>query len=1022
MSNANYLFSLYQAALNPETVNKATQELINVYENPKTIFDHICLINQCGHTIIIKKYVILKLSFLLKSHSSNLSVDEIYQIIEVIINMILNENDVNCCYLLCDTISIFLFKLKDKEVWNIIQNFVKNRIVFFAKDLLKDQYIKIGLYLWQSIFPLIPSLKSFENSEVLDLFFILMQESAISLSSDDIDMRFQALKLVSCLHDFFPDELNHESQFKIISYLFISLMKEMNDIIFVHPDPNEISLFLSVIGEYIRDPPNIIEIENLIPFFEYVIKVLLDNNIPLEIRFLIHPFLDNSINIIEYLNYDVNNNNLLQIISLSISLSLEICKLHRDDDSYEFPLPFFYSLSDTFFDESGTIFEIFMEHSTRIIQEINPNQDLNEQMSRRQVALFILMSIIEGTQEYAANKISEIVHFIIQVGNVNDEYVFAEACKVINELIEFLSNPLSNFIDQISEFFFHYINFPNTLQILDSLFYQCDKAPKNIESIFQNFINLISVSNFIQIEQILSCINSLLSKLSIDEQSLLQSIIPVLIELQSSYELRGPVLEFYGQIITLSPLTFKQELPKIVSFGIDSFSLNDFQIDCSVAHCFKSIAKVLPISFSCFLPDIVPPFIAILQFNSSSLEEYQLSEFSRAQKECMCALSTFVGYIPQCMINYAQSPILDFIVQPRGGLEKYLVEACESLAYSAEGFKIINIPLFQVIPLVVPSPLSTCLDKDHVFSILMMLSEIISVFGNLLVNSQDGLNILELLIDNLILILSSPPIGFLKTDNSKTIDQQIQTPLFFLISQLIDTLGGNFSRYTERVCSALSLYFNSNSILMKANCIMTASHICYSCKITDTLFNICLNTSIQMIIANQNLASREIIAKSLKYLILANKNQILPRIDIIFKFSNEVAKDQNYVGLWYTFCIYFHDMINNEWVINNANIISEILRIMPQPIDSEEVSLEAEFVVLMTKQKLNIFESKLINVASTLFASSDKQFNSTTIETRIFLFNILFSLDDSQLSSLIHGNEFYFGRIKNHMNTIHNIS
>ena len=87
MDSIDHLFTLYQSALQPDTVNQATTELINLYGNPETVFDHISLIEHCEN-LVIKRYVILKLPTLVKEHLLVFSEEQIANLKESIFHLI----------------------------------------------------------------------------------------------------------------------------------------------------------------------------------------------------------------------------------------------------------------------------------------------------------------------------------------------------------------------------------------------------------------------------------------------------------------------------------------------------------------------------------------------------------------------------------------------------------------------------------------------------------------------------------------------------------------------------------------------------------------------------------------------------------------------------------------------------------------------------------------------------------------------------------------------------------------------
>ncbi|OHT04737.1 hypothetical protein TRFO_06168 [Tritrichomonas foetus] len=990
MNRVEHLLSLYQAALHPETVNAATEELVNIYNDPDTIFDHIFLIHNCEN-LIVRKYVIIKLPQLVKGHLPNIPPEKVVLIPDSIFQLIPNEQDLSCRYFLCDVIASFLSKAQDFEI--LESSNIWPTVFSFCNEFIQTpQLLSTGLYLWQNIYVLFPMCDSPE------VVFSLLNVVTSSLSSEKVDDRIQSLKLFGVLREFLPSKLSSENELNSITSLLTSLYEEMKASIYQRPNPEELNVMVSEIGNLIENGIDFLEFQHISGFFEMTVAAISDKNIPLEIRYLLNPIFDNSFELI----FSDFQDKLPNFIQLLIDLSLEMCNSQRDDFNYEFPLPFFREVCDACFDEAGTIFSLFMDFAFSLAQ--------NNDLPSRQVALFLVKSIIEGNQEIMGEKICEIIHFILSVGDVNDSFVFQSACRTIDELIEFASQPLSQFINEITTFLTKYIHFPESLQTLDSLFYQCDRAPNNIDEIFKGLISLIDkTNNSYQIEQLLSCISSLFNHLSNSDESIFSIFLPILNQLRTKNELRGPILEFFGHLVKVAPITLKSELNNIIDYGVDSFSPNNFILNRSASLCFKSIAEKLPISFMPFLPHVVPPLVAILQQKSDNIPSYLISDFSKAQKAAMITLSTFVGFIPQGMIEYAQSPILDFIIQPKGGLAKYLVDACESIAYASEGYKVIGVPLFEIIDHVIPSPLLEC-KIDHAFSILMMLSEIIATFGEIIPDELMNKTIVAM-----IQILNSPPQNFLMTDHSSCIDNQLQRPLFYLLSQILDTTKEKFLPFVDNFCNIIAVHFNSKSLLMKCNSLFISAQLCYTCHITNTFFQMVVNMSVQILMSTSNNDARLLIAKALKCLIMTDKDKMQNRIDIILPFSIEMIKSCNYSGLWCTIMM-FYDQISLQ--STNMEILQHVIELFPSPADSENIVFESEFVVFLKKKHINIIDSKIPMVAAAIFSSSDKHFNSTNTETKTLLANTLSQIPEQSLYSLINGDESKLMRIQSHMQII----
>lgn len=329
-----------------------------------------------------------------------------------------------------------------------------------------------------------------------------------------------------------------------------------------------------------------------------------DTQNPIEKRCILYSILDSSYDLIaDNENYRTEIGN---FISLSVSMSIEICEQDRTDSNYEFPFQFFHSISDAFNDSESNgvaIFDLFMSCASSLAE--------NQNCEAKQVSLFVVKSIIESLQEIISMKIDDVVHFIIQNGDINDEYVLNSACQTIIELFEYKSSSASKYLDEITEFLTKYAAFPTSIRTLDSIFYRSDSPPKNIESIFKGLTDMINIeSSNDQIEAVLSCITSLFSRLSSTEEEILSSFLPFINQLISSSshsDLHSSVLDFFGRIVNIAPITIKNELETLIPFAVESFSLNNFELNIASSFCLRSISKYLPVSFSPFFTSSFVP-------------------------------------------------------------------------------------------------------------------------------------------------------------------------------------------------------------------------------------------------------------------------------------------------------------------------------------------------------------------------------------------------------------------------------
>ena len=207
MNRIQKLYSLYEAARSEKSVNAATNELMELFEQPETIFEHISLIEECDNTII-RKYASLMLSMLFKSHLPTLSFEQALSIQESLIELLTHDSDLYVQYFLCDSITTFLFVIENTpELWSAFSQNDQAWLNIFdlANNLVKDQnFLSTGLYLWRNIYSLFP------NSGSNELLFALLSITTTSLSSPLESDRLQALTLFDYLRGCIPDQLGSE--------------------------------------------------------------------------------------------------------------------------------------------------------------------------------------------------------------------------------------------------------------------------------------------------------------------------------------------------------------------------------------------------------------------------------------------------------------------------------------------------------------------------------------------------------------------------------------------------------------------------------------------------------------------------------------------------------------------------------------------------------------------------------------------------------------------------------------------
>lgn len=932
MNSIQKLHSLYEAARSENTVNIATNELMDLFEQPETIFDHISLIKKCEN-IIIRKYASLMLSKLFKAHLQALSFDKVLLIQQSLLELIANDSDLYVRYFLCDSITIFLSVAENTpDLWT---SFSANEqpwlnIFDLANQLVKTQdFLSTGLYLWRNIYSLFPYSGSNE------LLFALLSIITTSLSSSLENDRLQALNLLDHLRGCIPDQLGSESQATVVQTCLQSLLDELNYSIYIGYEDKEILLAIKVVAGFLDNPPPFLEFEHLSIFFELAFTVLTEKTIPMNTRFMVHRIIESSVDMIVD-NYRDRLNTLIQI---SVELSLEVCDSQRDDTSYEFPFSFFYTIVDAYDSETEGIFELFLSAANALIQ------DGETTPAERQVALLIITSIVEGTQEIISERINDLIQFILQIADFDDQYVFSSFCDTLNELIQYVPVPISLYIEEISSFVLQnvakYTN--DAVMLLDNLFSKCERAPKDAEPVFNELNSLINQSSTHsdQVEMIISCILSLLLQLDSPEEYV-SSFLPTLNKIYlSKTELKDVVFNFYGSIVSIAPNVVKNDLLNLTKSILSALESCEqphddanFQFFTPAALCLKQISRILPASLiSMSVIQQATPFLLKMIELSDSDQAIDLSDdstFKHAQTAAISCLFTFFGYLPNTIQECVQKPIVADLLSEYVPMSSIMI--FESITDSVAGFHFLGIPLFDVITTSITKILMFTEKKEVIIKILTMLTEILRNYKTDLGKRED---VLHAMISSIYQILTAPPLGFLKTEHSSFIDQQIQYPLFLYIHEFIIVLfeidtSLSSTVLTNTFIPCILPYLKSYSSMMKGHAISALSAILFVLSMNiylmrkesskdeelsssiqqlsefvDNLLEIVSDAGFEFIDQIQNSENRRIIAYSFIFLVPIKRDFFADKLEILIPFAIEMIEFCGFTTLWSVLALCF---------------------------------------------------------------------------------------------------------------------
>lgn len=966
MINANELVCLYTSALDPRTVNNATEALEDIYDKSESVFLHFLVLQNSNVNVVIKKYVSIALRRLVKIHFAVFSENEITMMKDITLNLIQNEDNLQIKYLLCDiAIKLFFLINKENEEWN--------ELIIFCRDILLTQNNKcFGFYIIKKVFDYIADI-NLKMKLLFDLINCI--EEIIFDENCNKETRIQSLKLFKKLIDYYPENNSELSQMFI---KLAGLIVQMVDQSIFQKEEEEVIVIVSSLCNLIENNW-FIESGLALNMFNNTIDLINNNNNKNDTKIMLF-------NIIECSTFLITNNFPEQIpflLKICIDLSVKICKLNNDDNLYEFGFGFFCEIAGS---GINGVFDLLLNFILELFQ--------TDKIPETLVGLFVLYSIIEYSRYAISTKLNQILQLIfLCCNNNNNDIIFSSACRVISEMIDFMSSDLTPFIDDISYFLLHNISHSDSLTTLDKLFYQCDKPPSSFNEIVCLFSSLIQNSTNIQAQQIISCLSSLLPQLNDSAEKLIIDLFPILNNLLNNrIALHGKILDFFGLVAKTVPNLIKNELNNLINLGIDSLTLDDdYFTNASIADCFGNLINVLPSSMSYYLDQIVPPLIVILQEDFDDLLDFQKEQLIISKSSSMVSLSKFIGCLPNEMEDYACSPILDYIIEE--GIDLFCVKACEGIGFSCEGYFRLKVPFDEVLIILFDNILDID-DKNSISAILMTSGEIFSIY-----NTNFQAETINRIIYIIVQIFKDPPDSFLKNSHNKTIDDTILPSLFYCINALIDGLGESFSNYLEQFYQVIEAFICDESLLMRNNIILMSSHICFTCKIKNALYKMAINSTFNGILHADQREIKILLGKSIKFLILINKEYFKDRIDMIVHFSRSLYDDYQYYCLVCILAVSYHQIQFEE------KFLIDFIENLSPPSDSEDIAYVGEFMYYIYQKSPNLVQNKITTIALRLFSSSMRHIDMLSSETRDFYINLLSNYNSNEILMLCKGNE-----------------
>jgi hypothetical protein len=927
----SHLVSLYDIVKrgDAEHMEEATNQIQEITKSPESILFQINVIKTAEDPYITTLCIII-LNRLIPLHIGALNPEQIEHLKLFFVESLGTKHEPQMFNHICDGAAAII-KAKDVEIeWP--------EIFQIAQSLMESsETVGFGIHLWGNIFA------HYQGEDARQhLFSILSICSQILESSENLGHRKEAHSFIQ-LHMIRIEEFQSEEEKTLSDQILQQLFKIMT----TGNDNNEIISVVNSISFFFAEE---------IPFFEEFKKHFIEaarhiiNDAAghdINTRILVH-------NIIEAAAYIVASemqDELVEIITESVQLSLEACQADRESLDYIFPLSFFYALSTAYDAEKEEIFGIFFQIAEELIKEGGHES--------KQVGLLTLSAIIEGLQEVIALHIEDFLALVLE-GSANpegeegdeDEILIIAVCSTIRELTDFLPDSLNSYVEQLTAYLIErsYIN--DAITALDNLYYRVERPPMDLEGIATALMTGIEEASSYRIEAIISCLTSSFSHATVIDETVFESLAPFLTGvLESKPDLKGPVFECYGRIAHISPQSILSQLGEILDSVEESFSISEFPVEYSCI-CIEQLAEVFSVSMAESVESIVPPLFAIIQ------DEKPISQSAAALK----ALAKLLGLMPGAMSDYSER-IIDYLMKKPFEDTGYMIPCCEGIAFAVDGFKYLELDPGMVITTFLPV-IRGAESKDTISGILMLIGTVCSVCVTI---SPD---IFEFATEIFMAAVSGQLVNLKRSDASEELDPQLMRPLCYALNQFLRAAGPEqVSKLIEALFEAMRSNLASSSILLSCYTLNVFSHICSVCNLTNELFNITFSALMQLTSAEENEIKR-VNMNSFLNLMRVGKEQMQSSSQAIFEYSLSVIQCDN-ISLSLTraavslFCATF----TTYSIEVDQSFLSDVMTLLPPPIDSDEIVDAAAFATYLIANSL--FPNKVHEIVLHFLASSD---------------------------------------------------
>ncbi|OHT12939.1 hypothetical protein TRFO_16983 [Tritrichomonas foetus] len=976
---------ILRSAVNDDERNAATNKAMEMIQQKGAIFDLFVIIPQSPDKAI-RQFAMILVEKIEQDGLHLYSPEEIQQIKIMLINFIQNEVDFFLRCKLCELASILMEK-KAVLPWPEIYEF-SNQL------LTNPNLFTTGLYLWHLI------AGSLNSQEIAQVAPLLVQSCQTAMSSDSSEMRINGTKLLMTLL-WQNSVITKGDCTPLINTIIESILAVIKKTFYESKDVNEAHEIARNLSEVFSSPYQCLDHYHT-NLAQVAIQILACEELPLEIRLAGYEIIDidenmgGCISLLEEFN---TIDKIAPYLNLIINIMGQLLRIERDSSLFEFAAKFFSLAGATI--EGNFIFAYIMQSVTTLYQQ-------NDDLVSRMVGLFLLTNIVESQQEYFCEHIAYVVKYIVQVADVNDEYVLSYAFRLLQELVEFVPQVLTICVDGFTVLIMRHIAHHDALTTLFLVLNACKRPPRELHAFLNFLIQLLGQANAKeQVEGIILCMAASISSAYHPIEEFYNAICPVLNSALTMHnDLQKPVLRCFGDLSTIAPLSTQAEVEKIIELVKTMLSMPDLSIASEAVCTLRKFAINIPLSLIPFLQEIVPILISLLQANvKPSADQSDISSddiIIVIQSELFQCFAALINSLPQHMSSVAPQ-FYDLLQNVPKTNDKMTIPVCKSIRMCASGYKSLGINLFEAFKPIM-NQLANSDNKETIIETHKTITKLIYIYGRNLTNEY-----MRSIHQQLTNGIGGTYFGYLICELSGSIYGRIVAPAFKCLNQLIATSGSSFTEdLAQETIKCIDPFLTSPSKLSCGYAIEVYAHILLSTGLNPELFQVAAQTALF------NLCTKTFIihislCRSIRLLLSVHKDAFIPTQESLIRYaegfvrsttSSQIESEKlkrESIALW---CA----LIMQLEIAPNEEILDLVLLSIPPP-NCEVLTTISLFIDMAMKRWPDKVTPRLPFISASLLASEDTLIMTVPQPIIAVFLQVLASVPQNELGSLVGNNQ-----------------